>query len=63
MRRKCFKTDFEYSDRNVNWKQCDQIGRFLKVLATYLISKVAQIIGHFWEYLRNIFNKNSSVFF
>ena len=30
--------------------QCDQIGRFLKLLATKFLSKEAQIIGNFLGY-------------
>ena len=34
--------------------QCDQIGRFFKVVADKICKKVAQMMGNFWAILKNL---------
>ena len=40
--------------RNWGRSQCDQIGRFMKVIANNFHAKVAQIYGDFLGYFENI---------
>ena len=41
------QTQFYYQ-----YDQCDQIGRFFKVLGDKYLSKVAQMFGDFWGILK-----------
>ena len=43
------------------WRQCDQIGQFLKVLGTKILTKVAHIFGDFLCFLERNHSKVNTV--